>query len=404
MGIVVQKFGGTSVANPEAMRRVAKRAIECKEAGNQVVVVVSAMGHSTDELLDLMHQVTNKPEKREVDMLLATGEQVSISLVAMTIAEMGHQSISLTGPQVAILTDSVHGSGKILRVEKARLLQELAHGKIVVVAGFQGKTDKGEITTLGRGGSDTTAVAVAAAISADVCEIFTDVDGVYTTDPRLVPEAKKLKSIGYDEMLEMASLGALVLQPRSVEYAKNTGVKIHVRSSFNYNEGTIVRESADMEKELAVKGLALDKNCAKMTIFNVPDKPGVAMKLFSALADEHINVDMIVQSNSRAEFNDISFTIEEDQVKKAFSICQQIKEELGATGASYDDQVAKISIIGAGMKTNAGTAAKMFEALAEAAINIHLISTSEIKISCIIDQVDAKKAVAAIHSKFELEK
>ena len=404
MGIVVQKFGGTSVANPEAMRRVAKRAIECKEAGNQVVVVVSAMGDSTDDLLDLMHQVTSKPSKREVDMLLATGEQVSISLVAMTIAEMGYPSISLTGPQVAIWTDDVHGAGKILRVEGTRLFEELALGKIVVVAGFQGRTDRGEVTTLGRGGSDTTAVAVAAAISADICEIFTDVDGVYTTDPRLVPEAKKIKTIGYDEMLEMSSLGALVLQPRSVEYAKNTGVKIHVRSSFNYNEGTIVQESVDMENGLAVKGLALDKNCAKMAIFNLPDKPGIAMKLFSTLADENINVDMIVQSNSRAEFNDISFTIEEDQVNKAFSICQQIKEELGATGASYDDKVAKVSIIGAGMKTNAGTAAKMFEALAEADINIHLISTSEIKISCIIDEVDAKKAVAAIHSKFELEK
>jgi aspartate kinase len=343
-----------------------------------------------------------------MDMLLATGEQVSISLLAMAIIEMGHDAISLTGPQAGFITDKVPAKAKIQYINPERVRKELAQDKIIVVAGFQGMTMDNEITTLGRGGSDTSAVALAYALDADVCEIFTDVDGVYTADPRVVSDATKLDVISYDEMLELASLGALVLQPRSVEVAKQFGVTLHVRSSFNYNQGTIVKEVDDllqtMEQDRVVSGVAHDLNVAKVTMYDVPDQPGVAKTIFKALAAESINVDMIIQSQQRNEVTDMSFTIVKDDLQKAVQVIEKIKQETKADGFVYDDNVAKISIVGAGMISNSGVAATMFEALADAGINIEMISTSEIKVSCIVKADEAKRAVLALHDKFELGK
>jgi len=403
MGITVQKFGGTSVADPDCIRRVAARAVRCKEEGNQVVLVVSAMGRSTNKMIALSQEITERPDRREMDMLLSTGEQVTISLMAMALQEMGHPAVSLTGGQAGIITDPVFGRAKIDDIDTTRLVRELEQDKIVVVAGFQGRSPEGEITTLGRGGSDTTAVALAAALKADVCEIYTDVDGVYTTDPRVVPEARKLERISYDEMLEMASLGALVLQPRSVEFAKQFNVKIHVRSSFHDGPGTIVEEDPDMEKNVIVSGVAFDTRVAKITISSVPDVPGVAMTIFRRLAGHSINVDMIVQSNHRGDVNDISFTVSTADSRKALETMEELNTELKAGGISFDDTVSKLSIVGAGMQSNPGVAAAMFEALAEADINIQMISTSEIKVSCIIARDDVQKAVRAVHEKFGLE-
>ena len=406
MAIVVQKFGGSSVADAACIKRVATRIGETFDQGNQVVVVVSAMGDTTDDLISLARQLTASPPKREMDMLLATGEQQSVALLSMALDQMGYQAISLTGQQAGILTDKVHSKSKILSINPLRMEKELNDGRIVIVAGFQGATEDNEITTLGRGGSDTSAVALAAALSADVCEIFTDVDGVYTADPRIVPEARKLNTISYDEMLELASLGALVLQPRSVEVAKIFGVKIHVRSSFNHNVGTIVQEvsemTREMEKEMVVSGVAHDMNVAKVTVFDVPDKPGTASKLFRALADERINVDMIIQSQQRNEINNISFTVTKDDLERAELVIAKSLTEMGAGEFSYDNQVAKVSIVGAGMITNPGVAARMFETLAENKINIEMISTSEIKVSCIIKAEFAKEAVLALHRSFDL--
>lgn len=405
MALVVQKFGGSSVANPERIRNVAQRVVETKKAGNQVIVVVSAMGDTTDELITLMNQISNKPPAREVDMLLTTGEQISIALLAMAIDAMGEKVISLTGPQVGVITNDIHTKAKILNIKTQRLKEELAEGKIIVVAGFQGVDDNNDITTLGRGGSDTSAVAIAAAIQADVCEIFTDVDGVYTTDPRIVDHARKIESISYDEMLELASLGALVLQPRAVEFARNYNVEIHVRSSFNHNTGTIVKGVEDMERERVVRGIAHDLNVAKVALFDVPDKPGIAGKIFKTLADAKVNVDMIIQSSTdRSDVNDISFTVTKDDLQLAKDIVEELQKELGIGEVSFDDKVAKISIVGAGMVSNPGVAASMFEALANEDINIEMISTSEIKISCIIRADNYKLAVLALHNKFELEK
>lgn len=403
MGIIVQKFGGTSVADAECIKRVAQRAIRTRQEGHQVVLVVSAMGRSTNKMIGLSQEITETPAPREMDMLLSTGEQITISLLAMALQEMGQPAVSLTGPQAGIVTNSVHGKARIEHIDNDRMTRELAAGKILVVAGFQGVSEDGEITTLGRGGSDTTAVAVAAALKADVCEIFTDVDGVYTTDPRVVPEARKLDSISYDEMLEMASLGALVLQPRSVEFAKQFGVKMHVRSSFNDCPGTIVEEVSTMEKNMVVSGVAFDTRVAKLTISSVPDVPGIAMKIFRRLAENNVNVDMIVQSNHKGDVNDISFTVSTADAKRAQEVMEELKVELGARDVSFDDTVSKISIVGAGMQSNAGVAAAMFEALAQADINIQLISTSEIKVSCIVARDDVQKAVKAVHAKFELE-
>lgn len=403
LALVVQKYGGSSVATPERIMRVAKRITECMDAGNKVVVVLSAMGDSTDDLLSLARQVTKHPPERELDMLLSTGEQVSIALVAMAIDALGYPAVSLTGIQVGITTDDVHTKAKILEVNVERLLEELSQDKIVLVAGFQGCNANNDITTLGRGGSDTTAVAIAAVLKADVCEIYTDVDGVYTADPRVVPDARKLQTISHDEMLELASLGALVLQPRSVEVAKQYAVTIHVRSSFNYNEGTLVQEGANMEKEKVVNGVAHDLKVAKISLLDVPDRPGVASKLFQELADESINVDMIIQSTMRNEHNNISFTISRDDLDKALPVVEKVKEEIGAGGMAFGQDVAKVSIVGAGMITNPGVAATMFTALAAEDINIEMISTSEIKVSCIIKADEATKAVQALHRAFKLD-
>ncbi|HHW07371.1 MAG TPA: aspartate kinase [Clostridia bacterium] len=404
MSLVVQKFGGSSVANAERIKNVAKRVIEYKSQGHQVITVVSAMGDSTDELIELARQINADPSPREMDMLLATGEQVSIALLAMAIEAEGYKVISLTGPQAGIKTDATHGKAKILDVDTKRLEAELSRGNIIIVAGFQGISEDNDITTLGRGGSDTTAVALAAALNADVCEIYTDVDGVYTSDPRVVPNAAKLPYVSYDEMLELASLGAVVLQPRAVEFAKLTNVKLHVRSSFNHTEGTIVQEvDENMERAMVVTGVACDKNVTKIAVFGVPDRPGIAYQLFNALAGENINVDMIIQSHEKDERNDISFTVTRDDKKHAVAIAKKVADEIGAEGVSFDDTVAKVSIVGAGMTTNPGVAAKMFEVLYKQNINIQMISTSEIKISCVIDEQQADSAVVALHEAFGLD-
>ncbi|MDH7576315.1 MAG: aspartate kinase [Bacillota bacterium] len=400
MQVVVQKYGGTSVANPELIKNVARRVVQTKEQGVQVVVVASALGRTTDQLLELAQSITSQPPAREVDMLLATGEQVSIALLAMAINELGCPVISLTGFQAGIFTDRAHTKARILKVEPRRIREELARGKIVVVAGFQGMTDDLEITTLGRGGSDTTAVALAAALEVGICEIYTDVDGIYTADPRIVPEARKLSSISYDEMLELASLGALVLHPRAVEFAKQYHVPLHVRSSFNNQAGTRVEEVSRMEKGRLVSGIAHDLNVAKIGLFNVPDRPGIAKHLFKALAAKHINVDMIIQSWMHDGRNDIAFTVTRDDLPKALPVVEEVVKEIGASGMAYNDRVAKVSIVGAGMVTNPGVAATMFEALADEGINIEMISTSEIKISCVIEETHALKAVRALHTQF----
>ncbi len=401
--LVIQKFGGSSVGKPERIRRVAKRVVDTKRQGNDVVVVVSAMGDTTDELLELMYKVTDNPPKREMDMLLSTGEQISISLLSMAINDLGEKVKSLTGAQVGIRTDNVHTKARIVDVDRDRMQKELAGGNILVVAGFQGINDANDITTLGRGGSDTTAVALAAALNADVCEIFTDVDGVYTTDPRVVPEARKLNTITYDEMLELAHLGAQVLHPRSVECAKIYGIPIHVRSSFNHNPGTLVKEVENMEKAMVVTGVAHDINVARIGLFDVPDKPGIAWQIFRAMAVENINVDMIIQSAMRDDINDISFTVGRTDLRKTLEIVENIKDEVNIKSYSHDEDVAKVSIVGAGMVTNPGVASLMFEALAQESINLEMISTSEIKISCIVKSTQAEKAVRALHKKFNLD-
>lgn len=402
MGIIVQKYGGTSVGTPERILNVADRIIGTKLQGHSVITVVSAMGDSTDDLLALATAVSKNPSHREMDMLLATGEQVSIALLSMAIKAKGYDVVSLTGAQAGIFTDNIHKKAKITRIDNSRLKKEIDAGKIIIVAGFQGKTESGEITTLGRGGSDTTAVAVAAAVKADVCEIYTDVDGVYTADPRIISDASKLSFVSYDEMLELASLGALVLQTRAVEYAKQHKVKISVRSSFNDNEGTIVEEGSLMEKTRLVSGVAHDLDVAKITIFGVPDIPGIAGDIFRALAAANVNVDMIVQSNPRGKINDISFTVHQEDKDKAVGVIETMKNQLNAEGFTAREKLAKISIVGAGMQSNAGVAASMFEALAKAGINIELISTSEIKVSCIVDLSKAKEAVRVIHDEFKL--
>jgi aspartate kinase len=405
VALVVQKFGGSSVGNPDRIKNVAQRVVETKRAGNQVVVVVSAMGDTTDDLISLMNQLTEKPPAREIDRLLSTGEQISISLLAMAIDSLGEKAISLTGPQAGFRTDNTHTKARIMNMKTQRIKSELTEDKIVVVAGFQGLNDNNDVTTLGRGGSDTSAVAIAAAIEADVCEIFTDVDGVYTTDPRIVSNARKIDTITYDEMLELASLGALVLQPRSVEFARNYNVEIHVRSSFNHNPGTIVKGVDYMEKEKVVRGIAHDLNVARVALFDVPDKPGIAGQIFKALADEKLNVDMIIQSSTdRSDVNDISFTVTKDDCPLAKEVVLNLQRELGIGEVRFDDQVAKISVVGAGMVSNPGVAAKMFEALADEEINIEMITTSEIKVSCIIRAEQYKLAVLALHNKFELQK
>ncbi|MCL1976466.1 MAG: aspartate kinase [Firmicutes bacterium] len=407
MAVVVQKYGGSSVANAERLRSVARRVSETVAHGHQVVVVVSAMGDTTDDLIALAGQLSRLKHKREMDMLMATGEQQTIALLAMTLLDMGVPAISLTGRMAGFRTDGNFGNGRILCMECERVEQELASGKVVVAAGFQGVDKMEDIITLGRGGSDTSAVALAVALKAESCEIFTDVEGVYSADPRIVKKAWKMPFISYDEMLEMASMGALVLQPRSVELAKQYGVRLHVRSSFNYHEGTIVQEEAlmnkELEKELIVCGVAHDLNVLKITLFAVPDTPGVAGLIFGALAAEAVNVDMIIQSGNRNDKQDLSFTCGRDERDRVEPILRELVKNLAAENFELSDNKAKISIVGAGMLTHPGVAARMFEVLAKTGCNIDMISTSEIKISCIIDETKIKQAVLALHTAFELD-
>ena len=403
MALIVTKFGGTSVGTTERVRAVANRLIAFHERGDQVLAVVSAMGKETDRLIELAHQITNAPSYREMDMLLTTGEQVSIALLAMAIQAKGYKAISFTGPQVGIITDSVHAKAKIVAVEAGCVRAALDEGHIVIVAGFQGKTPNGQITTLGRGGSDTTAVALAAGINADVCEIYTDVSGVYTADPRIVPRAQKINEISYEEMLEMASSGAGVLSMRSVEFARNHGVVVHCRSSFSDEPGTIVKKvSAEMEHAI-VSGVTHDTSEAKITIRDCPDTPGVAARVFTALAAENVNVDMVIQNVSEDGHTDISFTTPEADLPRARKAIDAVAEEIGARTWVVDPAVAKISIVGAGMRTNPGVTAKMFTVLADADVNIDLISTSPIRLSCIIALKDVETAVRVLHTAFGLD-
>jgi aspartate kinase len=403
MALVVTKFGGTSVADPERIRAVAKRLCAKKRGGDEVVAVVSAMGHVTDELVSLARQINTEPPDREMDMLLATGEQVSIALLAMAIHAEGYDAVSFTGPQVGIVTDSVHSKAKITEVRADSVKDALSEGQVVIVAGFQGMTPDGQITTLGRGGSDTTAVAVAAGIGADVCEIFTDVDGVYTADPRVEPNARKIDVISYEEMLEMAASGAGVLQMRSVEFARNHGVVIHCRSSFHDEPGTIVREVDDTMEQAIISGVTHDTSEAKITIRDVPDRPGVAAEVFGRMAEAHVNVDMIIQNVSEKGSTDISFTVPKDDLVRARQAAESVVNELGAREWSVDESIAKVSLVGAGMRTHPGIAARMFRALADARVNLGMISTSPIRISCVIDADRVTEAVRALHAAFELD-
>ncbi len=400
--LIVQKYGGSSVGDAQRIKRVAERIAGVKNEGHDLVVVVSAMGDTTDHLIELVKSVTSSPGEREMDMVLSTGEQVSIALLAMAVKDRGLDAISMTGSQAGIYTDGVHTKARIREIQCDRVKGELAAGKVVIVAGFQGLNGTGDITTLGRGGSDTTAVALAIALGADLCEIYTDVDGVYTADPRVVKNARKLETISYDEMLELAHLGAQVLHPRSVELAKIYKIKLQVRNSFNHNPGTIVKEENDMEKSMVVTGVAHDLNVARIGLFDVPDRPGIAWKVFRALAGEHINVDMIIQSAMRNGINDISFTVATTDLQKALTVMEKIKDDVGFSGYTWDDGIAKVSIVGAGMATNPGVAARMFEALARRNINLEMISTSEIRISCIIKADQALEAVGALHDTFGL--
>ena len=404
MALIVQKFGGSSVADPTCIRRVASRVAESYDAGNDMVVVVSAMGDTTDHLIALAKELNDKAPAREMDMLLSTGEQQTISLLSMTLNGMGYKAVSYTGWQAGIVTEDIASKAKIMSIDPKRIEAKLQENHIVIVAGFQGVTVDGEITTLGRGGSDTTAVALAAALNADYCEIFTDVDGVYTTDPRMVPEAHKIERISFDEMLELATMGAGVLHPRCVEVGKEFGTKIHVRSSFNHNEGTIVEalNGKMMEKQMAVSGIAFDRNVAKISIFDVPDRPGSAARIFDVLSKDHINVDMIIQAGQRRNENKISFTISSDDLPKTRELMEEMKWEFHAKETEYIDNVAKVSIVGAGMITNPGVAARMFDILATNGINIQMIATSEIKVSCAIDEKDLEKAVKVLHEGFGL--
>ena len=404
MTLIVQKYGGTSVGSAERIRAVANRVIEAKLKHQDVVVVVSAMGDTTDDLIRLAHDVSDHPSPREYDALISTGENISAALLAMAIEAQGVSAVSLTGPQAGIYTENLYSKAKITKVDPSRIMAELDAGKVVVVTGFQGINDLNDVTTIGRGGSDTSAVVLAATLGAPICEIYTDVDGVYTTDPRIVPEASKLTEISYDEMLELASLGAKVLHPRSVECAKENRVQLHVRSSFKPDEGTLVKEDGQMEVNRPVTGATLNEEEALITIQKLQDRPGVAGHVFTRLAAASVNVDMIIQSSEEDRVNDITFTVQNSDLKTATLITQEVARELGAKGVKFDESVAKVSIVGVGMISKPGIAAKMFSVLADNGINIKLISTSEIKISCAIDRKEARKALRLLHHAFELDK
>ncbi|MGE5808904.1 MAG: aspartate kinase [Nitrospirota bacterium] len=403
--LIVQKYGGTSVGNPERIKNVARRVVRTKEEGHDVVVVVSAMSGETDKLINLAGQVSDNPDPREMDMLVSTGERVTIALLAMAIQALGYKAQSFTGRQAGIISDSVHTKARIEKITGERVKCALQEGKIAVVAGFQGITESSDdVTTLGRGGSDLSAVAVAAALKADLCDIYTDVDGVYTTDPNMVPQARKLDKISYDEMLELASLGAKVLQTRSVEFAKKYNVPVRVLSSFNDNPGTLVtKEDSDMEK-VVVSGVAYDKNQVKVTVQGVPDKPGVAARIFNTVSDNNVVVDMIIQNIGEGGLTDMSFTVPKTDSKKIMEVMKKVVTEIGAKDVNIQDDIAKISIVGVGMRSHSGVAAKMFSALAKEGINIMMISTSEIKISCVIDAKYTELAVRVLHDAFEMEK
>ena len=400
MALIVQKFGGSSVADADRVRNVARIITETYRRGHSVVVVLSAQGDTTDDLIEKAAQLNPHPSKREMDMLLSTGEQISIALCAMAIEHMGYQAISLTGWQVGLLTDSAYGNARIKRIRTERIQKELDKRKIVLVAGFQGINRYDDITTLGRGGSDTSAVALAAALHADLCQIYTDVDGVYTADPRSVTGARKLAEITYDEMLELASLGAQVLHNRSVEMAKRYGVNMEVLSSFSGQPGTKVKEVVKTMEKSHVSGVAKDKNVARLALVGLADQPGIAFKIFSLLAKYNINVDIILQSIGRDQSKDISFTVARGDAPEAKRIMEENKEAIGFQSVELNDQIAKISIVGAGMANNAGVACKMFEALFSAGININMISTSEIKVSVLVDERDADRAVQVVHDRF----
>ncbi len=403
-GLMVQKFGGSSMANPERIKEVAKRVASYKQKGFSLVVVVSASGDTTDELIELAVQITRHPPEREMDMLMSTGEQVSCALLAMAIDKLGYKAISFTGGQVGIITDSSHTKAKIVKISTDRINNELKKGKIVIVAGFQGVTQEDDITTLGRGGSDLTAVALAHTLNAKICEIYTDVEGVFTTDPRIESRARKISRITFDEMLEMASLGAQVMQSRSIEVAKKYNIPIHVRSSFSYKEGTMIVSDTRNLEDVVVSGVTINKSEAKITICSVPDKPGVAAKIFKELSKVGVNVDMIVQNVSHTRQTDISFTVLKTDLSKAMRITKRVAKKIGAGEAIKDQDISRVSIVGVGMKSYPGIAATMFETLADNSINIEMISTSEISISCIIKKKFGDLAVRALHEKFGLGK
>jgi aspartate kinase len=401
MALIVQKYGGTSVADTEHIKAVAERVVATARQGKSVIVVVSAMAGETDKLIQLSHEITDTPDERELDLLLSSGERVTSALTAIAIRNLGYEAMSFTGRQVGIITDSTHTKAMIERVDAERLIKAVKENIIPVVAGFQGINEFSDVTTLGRGGSDTTAVAIAAALNAEICEIYTDVEGVFITDPRIVKKARKMEKISYDEMLEMASLGAKVLHGRAVEFAKKYSVPLVVRSSFSYEPGTLVtKEDDDMEK-IVVSGVTSDKNQVRITIKGVPDRPGIASTLFNAIADKNINVDMIVQNISGdGGATDISFTVSKSDSKKAFEITKEVSKKLDAQGVNMNNDVAKVSIVGVGMVSHFGVAAKIFETLAQNSINIMMISTSEIKVSCVIDVKHVDTAVKVLHEAF----
>lgn len=402
MPLIVQKYGGSSVGDAEQIKRVAERVVATQAAGNKVCVVVSAMGHTTDELVELASQISPVPDSREMDMLLTAGERISMALLSMAINELGGRAISFTGSQAGIVTDTSHGRAKIIEVKADRVREALADDRIAIVAGFQGVSTAFDVTTLGRGGSDASAVALAAALEADACEIWTDVEGVFTADPRIVPNARKLHAVSYEEMLELAAGGAGVLMLRSVEYARNYGVKLHVRSTFTGAEGTWITEEDERMEQAIISGIAHDISEAKVTVKGVPDHPGVASRVFRPLADEGVNIDMIVQNVSDDGKTDISFTLPKSDLSRALPVLEQIRGNIGAEEIRTDDDVAKVSLVGAGMKSHPGVAADMFDALAEANINIEIISTSSIRVSCVIRAFEVERAVQVIHDRFRL--
>lgn len=401
MALIVQKYGGTSVGSAERIKAVAKRVVASREKGDDVCVIVSAMGNTTDELIDLASSISARPPGREMDMLLTAGERISMALLAMAIHDLGYEAVSFTGSQAGIITTTEHGRAKITEVRATRLKEALDKGQIVIVAGFQGVSqDTLDVTTLGRGGSDTTAVAIAAALEADRCDIFTDVDGVYTADPRIVTDARLLRKVSYEEMLEMAASGARVLSSRSVEYARNYGVKVRVASSFSEDPGTLITEADEAMERAIISGVTHDTSEAKVVVHGVPDRPGVAARLFREVAERGVNVDLIVQNVSAAGVTDISFTVPRDDIERSREILAPIAAEIAAKGVEFDASIARVSLVGAGMKSHPGVAAEMFGALSDAGVNIEMISTSTIRISCIIREADVERAVKAVHSAF----